>query len=68
MALQLAESGGERTRVDLRANIARRAVRAGLQAAKVTLSTHCTRCGDASFWSHRGGSRQRQVSILGLRS
>jgi YfiH family protein len=67
-ALQLAESGDRRTHVDLRATIAQRAVRAGLQAANVTLSTHCTRCGDQSFWSHRGGSHQRQVGILGLRS
>jgi copper oxidase (laccase) domain-containing protein len=33
---------------------------------QVTLSEHCTRCGDG-FYSHRGGDTGRQLGVLGIR-
>lgn len=53
--------------VDLRAVLARRAEALGVAAGRVSISAHCTRCGGA-FFSHRGGSRERQVGYLGIRS
>lgn len=53
--------------LDLRAVLARRALDAGVLAGRVTASTHCTKCGDAGLFSHRGGDRQRQVGFLGIR-
>lgn len=55
------------TPVDVRASIARRAVAAGVAPERVTLSEHCTRCGEGHFFSHRAGSRARQVGVLGIR-
>lgn len=55
-------------RVDVRAAIALRALAAGLRADRITLSGHCTRCGDPAFWSHRGGCRERQLGVLGVRA
>lgn len=54
--------------VDLRAVAAERAVRAGVSADRITTSTHCTRCGDSPFFSHRGGRAERQVAVLGIRA
>ena len=54
--------------VDLRAAVAERAVARGLVPERITLSTHCTRCGPGAFFSHRGGSSGRQVGFLGVRS
>lgn len=51
---------------DLRAALAERAVSAGVAAGNVTISEHCTRCGEG-FFSHRGGDAERQVGFLGLR-
>ncbi len=51
--------------VDLRAALARRATSVGVAADHVTISAHCTLCGDG-FFSHRGGSRERQVGYLGI--
>lgn len=52
--------------LDLRAALAERAVAAGVQACNVTISGHCTRCGEG-FFSHRGGDAERQVGFLGVR-
>jgi polyphenol oxidase len=60
-------SGG-RALLDLRAVLARRAVAAGIQAVRISVSVFCTRCGDSPFFSHRGGCRERQVSVLGLQA
>jgi YfiH family protein len=66
-ALQLPAPAG-RCLLDLRALIASRALAAGIPASNITLSGHCTRHGDVGFWSHRGGCRERQVGVLGIRS
>ena len=54
------------TPVDVRAVLAGQAVDAGVPPEQVTVSTHCTRCGDG-FFSHRAGSSARQLGVLGLR-
>ncbi len=56
----------EPTPVDLRSDLARRAVTAGVSAQNVTVSSLCTRCGEAGLYSHRGGDRGRQVALLGV--
>ncbi|CAN5837095.1 peptidoglycan editing factor PgeF [soil metagenome] len=53
--------------VDLRAALAQRAVTAGVDPSRISISTHCTRCGDSPFHSHRAGCRERQISVLGIR-
>jgi YfiH family protein len=55
------------TPIDVRASIARRAVEAGISPERITLSAHCTRCGPGGFFSHRGGTKARQVGVLGIR-
>jgi YfiH family protein len=55
------------TPIDLRRALGRRALAAGLAPERVSLSTHCTLCGDAGFFSHRGGSKGRQMALLGIR-
>jgi len=52
--------------VDLRAVLGRRALALGVSADRVTVSAHCTLCGDGSLFSHRGGDPGRQVAMLGL--
>ena len=52
--------------VDLRAVLARRAVEAGITPERITVSAHCTLCGGSPFFSHRGGSAERQVAFLGV--
>lgn len=52
--------------LDLRAVLAGRVVDAGVPADHVTVSTHCTRCGQG-FVSHRRGDRGRQAGFLGIR-
>lgn len=54
------------TPVDVRAVQARQAVERGVPAAQVTVSEHCTRCGEG-FFSHRGGDPERQMGVLGIR-
>jgi YfiH family protein len=56
------------THVDLRAVVAQRAADAGVAAASISISTHCTRCGDGTFFSHRGGCAERQIAVLGMRA
>jgi YfiH family protein len=53
--------------IDLRAAIAERAIAAGLRPERITLSAHCTRCGPGAFFSHRAGSKARQMGVLGIR-
>jgi polyphenol oxidase len=53
--------------IDLRAALSERLLEAGLPAANVTVSGHCTHCGPGGFFSHRRGSPARQMSILGRR-
>jgi YfiH family protein len=54
--------------LDLRSVLAARAVAAGLDAARVTVSEHCTLCGDAGLFSHRRGERARQAGYLGIQA
>jgi len=54
--------------IDLRAVLAARARAAGVEAAKLTASEHCARCGGGRFFSHRGGDTGRQVAFLGIRA
>jgi polyphenol oxidase len=58
----------ERMPIDLHTALAERLLAAGLDPDRVTVSTHCTLCGPGSFFSHRGGSAARQMSVLGRRS
>jgi polyphenol oxidase len=53
------------TPVDVRLVLAERAAAAGVPAAHVTISSHCTRHG-RGFFSHRGGSPCRQMGVLGI--
>lgn len=57
-----------RTHVDLRGVLAQRAIALGLDAAHISISSWCTRCGDSPFFSHRAGCRERQLGVLGLRA
>lgn len=57
---------GTNTPVDVRAVQAGQLLAAGLAPARVTVSEHCTRCGEG-FFSHRGGSTGRQMGVLGIR-
>lgn len=52
--------------VDLPANLGRRAVAAGIPSSAVTRSSHCTLCGDAGLFSHRGGDAGRQMAFIGV--
>ena len=61
------ESPAEPTPIDLRAALAERAVAAGLLPERISVSTHCTLCGDGGFFSHRGGSPGRQMAFVGMR-
>lgn len=56
-----------RANIDVRAAIAERALAAGLRPERITVSTHCTRCGPPDFFSHRGGSQGRQMGVMGIR-
>lgn len=55
------------TPIDLRAILGNRAVVAGVSADRVSISGHCTLCGDVGLFSHRRGDAQRQVGFLGIR-
>lgn len=52
--------------IDLRAVLARQAVEFGVRPAEISVSAHCTRCGGPEFYSHRGGSTERQVGYLAV--
>jgi polyphenol oxidase len=53
--------------IDLRAAVAQRLRAAGVPAEAITLSAHCTRCGEG-FFSHRAGSAARQMGVLAIRA
>jgi hypothetical protein len=53
--------------VDVRAAIVGRAIGHGVRPERITVSTHCTRCGDGEFFSYRGGDVGRQYGVLGIR-
>ena len=55
------------TPIDLRAILSNRAVVAGVGADRISVSGHCTLCGDVGLFSHRRGDAQRQVGFLGIR-
>ena len=57
----------ENTVIDLRAAIAARVTALGVPAAQLSVSAHCTLCGDPDFFSHRGGAPERQMGVLGVR-
>lgn len=59
---------GDITHVDLRAVLAWRALSLGVDPARVTVSSHCTRHGDSPFYSHRGGCAERQIAVLAIRA
>jgi YfiH family protein len=56
------------THVDLRAQLAHEALALGVRADRITVSAFCTRHGDSPFYSHRGGCRERQIAVLGVRT
>lgn len=58
---------GRPTPLDLRRILVERARSLGIRDGAMTVSDRCTRCGDASFFSHRGGDGERQAAILGIR-
>lgn len=53
--------------LDLRAALVRRGRNGGLLEDRISVSAHCTRCGPPQFFSHRGGRRERQMAVLGIR-
>ena len=53
--------------VDLRLEAAGRLAGAGVEADAVTVSSHCTKCGDVPYFSHRGGDTGRHAALLGVR-
>ncbi|HEU4562569.1 MAG TPA: polyphenol oxidase family protein [Longimicrobium sp.] len=56
-----------KTTIDVRAAIVQRAIRHGVRPERITVSAHCTRCGNGAFFSHRGGDLGRQYGVLGIR-
>jgi polyphenol oxidase len=66
------DTAGAVTHVDLRAALVQRARACGVTLARISVSTWCTRhggtAGEASdFYSHRAGSAERQIAVLGIR-
>ncbi|MBI4539141.1 MAG: laccase domain-containing protein [Gemmatimonadetes bacterium] len=53
--------------VDLRALLVERAIALGVRRDRLSVSAHCTKCGDSPFFSHRGGRAERQMGVLGIR-
>lgn len=51
--------------VDLRTALAERAEALGILPGRSTRSSHCTLCGDADLFSHRGGDAGRQMAFIG---
>ncbi len=54
------------TPIDLPMILAQRAAGVGVLEDRISRSTHCTRCGDAGLYSHRGGDVGRQMAFLGI--
>ncbi len=65
-ALGIAASG-EKGDLDLRAELAARAVAAGVGEERLSVSEHCTRCEGSPFFSCRAGDSGRQAALLGVR-
>ncbi|MCX7603223.1 MAG: peptidoglycan editing factor PgeF [Bryobacteraceae bacterium] len=61
---------GTRTKIDLREALRRQLILAGLSAAAIDVSPHCTRCGGGEFhsWRRDGPRAGRMVSLIGLRT
>jgi YfiH family protein len=53
--------------IDLRGVLAHRALAAGIDPHRLTVSSHCTRCTESGLFSHRGGDLGRQVGYIGVR-
>ncbi|HET7230571.1 MAG TPA: polyphenol oxidase family protein [Longimicrobium sp.] len=53
--------------IDVRAAIVERAAGQGVRPERITVSTHCTRCGIGEFFSYRGGDIGRQYGVTGIR-
>lgn len=53
--------------VDVRATLVSRARALGVRERHITVSEHCTLCGMAGLFSHRGGRSERQAALLGIR-
>lgn len=60
------DAGGEKGDLDLRATLAVRAVTAGIDEHRLSVSDLCTRCEGSSFFSHRAGDSGRQAALLGV--
>jgi len=62
----LMDRGNGKNMVDLKEVNRRLLIRAGIPAAHVTVSDHCTMCNPDLFWSHRvtDGKRGVQVAII----
>ena len=58
---------GRRT-ADLRAVLRDQARDAGVPQHAISISQHCTRCGDGRYYSHRAGDRGRHLALLGISS
>ncbi len=64
-ALEQPMPGGPKP-IDLRTIVAERAFEAGVEAGRITISAHCTRCTDSDLFSHRGGDAGRQVGYVSV--
>jgi len=53
--------------IDLRHHLAQRAISSEVRVERISVSSHCTRCGGVRLFSHRGGHRERQAAFLGVR-
>ena len=53
--------------IDLRRVIRRRALAAGVDAVRLTISGECTLCGDGRYFSHRRGDTGRHLGFIGVR-
>ena len=53
--------------VDVRQVLVEQALALEIAAERISVSSHCTRCGPPDFFSHRGGDPERQMGVLGMR-
>jgi len=58
----------DRARLDLRGVLVAQALDAGVENGHITVSTHCTSCGEAKLHSHRGsaGKAGRMAAFMGF--
>lgn len=52
--------------IDLRLAIRRRALAAGVDGGRLTVSDECTLCGDGRYFSHRRGDTGRHLGFIGV--